>query len=92
MRKKRIAAAIKYEKTNKAPVLTALGEGRIADKIVEIATRAGVPLYNDEELAYKLKEVDTGSEIPPELYEIIAEILSFVYFLDRKEGEDKYGL
>lgn len=92
MRKRNIAAAIKYEKADKAPVLTALGEGRIADKIVEVATRTGVPLYNDEDLAYRLKELDTGKEIPPELYEIIAEILSFVYFLDRKEGEDKHDL
>jgi flagellar biosynthesis protein len=92
MKKTKIAAALKYTENDSAPVLTAFGEGRAAERMVEIATEAGVPLYSDEKLAEKLKKVETGREIPPELYEVVAEILSFVYYLNQKEGEGEYGL
>ena len=89
MGKKRVAASIKYDEGDNAPRLTAYGQGIVADKILEIAAKAGVPLYREENLAGKLGRVEIGREIPQELYGIVAEVLSFIYFLDKKEGVER---
>lgn len=86
-----MAAAIKYDKGDRAPRLTAFGEGEIAEKIIELAVREGVPLYQEEDLVLKLKQLEIGREIPPELYQVVARVLSFVYYLDQKKGEEIYG-
>jgi flagellar biosynthesis protein len=92
MREKRIAASIKYDVKDSAPRLTAYGQGFLADKILEIASVAGVPLYKEEALAGQLGKVEIGREIPPEMYGVVAEVLSFIYGLSCKEGDEKHGL
>lgn len=76
----KIAVALRYdEEKDNAPRVIAKGGGKIAQKIIETARRAGVPILRNVELARALNEVELEQEIPEELYEAVAEILRFVY-------------
>jgi flagellar biosynthesis protein len=82
------AAALKHEpEKDRAPKVMATGKGSAAEKILDKAEEYGVPVYEDEELAHFLTSMDIGSEIPPELYQVVAEILVFINNLDRTRGE-----
>lgn len=79
------AAALAYEPgESKAPKVIASGRGEIAEKIIEKAKEANVPIYEDAHLAEALSGIKIGSEIPPELYEVVAEVLAFISKLDDK--------
>jgi len=85
------AAALKYSpEKDGAPRIVALGKGEIAEKILEAAWENDVTIYEDAQLAHTLNKLRIGDEIPPELYEVVAEILVFVSRLDKSFGE-KYG-
>ncbi|QZY56618.1 EscU/YscU/HrcU family type III secretion system export apparatus switch protein [Crassaminicella profunda] len=85
MEKKEMAAAIKYDQEKTAaPVVVAKGEGYIAKKIKEIASEMDIPTYKDEKLVKQLNNLSIGEEIPPELYQVVAEILAFIIRLDTK--------
>ncbi len=87
-KKKREAAALRYSpENNGAPEIVALGKGEVAEKIIETARENNVPLYEDAELAHTLSYMEIGSEIPRELYEIVAKILVFVGDIDSKFKE-----
>ncbi len=90
VKKRRMAATLKYDEGDIAPKLTAFGEGEAAEKIIELALKEGVPVYREDNLIKDLKKLEIGREIPPELYEIVAEILAFIYYLDEKEGKKEY--
>jgi len=75
--KEKTAVAIAYEPGERAPKILATGKGYLADKIIEKAKEEDVPLYQDNQLA------NTLSRIPPELYEVVAEILVFVDDMDK---------
>ena len=62
-----------------APAVVASGRGAIARRLVEIAAAHGVPVREDPDLAALLSLVDVGQEIPAELYQAVAEVISFVY-------------
>jgi flagellar biosynthesis protein len=84
--KKPLVAAIKYEAgKDRAPHLLAKGQGEIADKIMDIAKELDIPTYKDEKLARQLHHLSLGEEIPPELYQVVAEVLAFIVDLDMKE-------
>ena len=74
------AVALQYGKQNGAPVIVASGMGNLAEKIVEVASESGVPVYEDNSLAPVLSQMELGKEIPEELYEAIVEI--YIYFLN----------
>ncbi|WP_406676288.1 EscU/YscU/HrcU family type III secretion system export apparatus switch protein [Moorella sp. ACPs] len=79
----RKAVALRYNsEQDKAPRVVASGRGAIADKIIVTAREAGVPVHRDTHLAEMLAGLDIGSEIPVELYQMVAEILVFIYSLD----------
>jgi len=81
------AVALKYEpQKHAAPIVTAKGQGYVAEEILRRAAEAGVPIQEDASLVEVLSKLDLKQEIPPELYQIVAEILSFVYRSDRKAG------
>jgi flagellar biosynthesis protein len=85
MDKSKKAFAIKYNKTqDRAPRVVAKGKGRVARKIIEIAQMNDVPLYEDQNLAQVLESFDLDMEIPPELYQAVAEILVFIYRLNSR--------
>ena len=69
---------------DQAPVVIAQGRGYIAQRIRELARESGVPLKEDSELVEYLMALDLYEEIPPELYAVIAEILAFIYSMDKK--------
>jgi len=73
------AAALKYERGKGAPRVVAKGEGKLAERIVELAKEAGVPVLEDKGLVEFLMEVEVGEEIPPELYRAVARILAYIY-------------
>ena len=81
--KERTAVAIAYEPGEAAPKILATGKGAIAEKIIETAKENDVPLYKDNKLAKTLSKLQIGDMIPPELYEVVAEILVFVDDMDR---------
>ncbi|MFT9497224.1 EscU/YscU/HrcU family type III secretion system export apparatus switch protein [Anaerosolibacter sp.] len=84
--KKPLVAAIKYEvEKDHAPRLLAKGQGEIADKIMDIARELDIPTYKDEKLVRQLYHLSLGEEIPPELYQVVAEVLAFIVDLDMKE-------
>jgi flagellar biosynthetic protein FlhB len=81
-----IAVALKYDVDKMAaPTVVAKGQRLIAEKIKEIATAHGVPIFENKPLAHSLYDlVEVGSEIPAGLYRAVAEVLSYVYRLNGK--------
>lgn len=74
------AVALRYGADDAAPVIVASGMGNLAEKIVEVASENGVPVYEDDSLATVLSQMELGKEIPEELYEAVVEI--YLYFLN----------
>ncbi|MCR5268660.1 MAG: EscU/YscU/HrcU family type III secretion system export apparatus switch protein [Lachnospiraceae bacterium] len=72
------AIALEYDPNDVAPKIVATGRGKVAEKIIEAAQEADVPVHQDDKLADTLSKLDIGDFIPPELYEVVAEILVFV--------------
>ncbi|MGD8957712.1 MAG: EscU/YscU/HrcU family type III secretion system export apparatus switch protein [Chromatiaceae bacterium] len=81
-----IAVALRYDGHN-APRITAKGERQLAERMIEAAEQAGVPLYPDPEMAMILSQVPLGEEIPDNLYKAIAEVIAFAYILAGKVPE-----
>lgn len=77
------AIALQYDGEN-APVVTAAGEGAIAEEILRIAKEHNIPLREDAVLAQLLSELSLGEEIPPLLYRIIAEVIAYAYVVSGK--------
>ncbi len=79
------AVALKYNpEEDDAPVLVAKGKGEIAKEIIRIAKENNVPIIENEALVEALIRLDIHEEIPPELYEAVAEILVYVVNKIRK--------
>ena len=77
---RKLACALRYDsEQDHAPHLTAKGWGRIAERIIEEARRADVPLREDKVLARLLYAVEIADEIPEELFRPVAELLAAVY-------------
>ena len=72
-----------------APKILAVGKGEVAERIIETAKENDVPFYQDNKLAETLSRLQIGDTIPPELYEVVAEILVFVDDMDRMKGKLK---
>ncbi len=81
-----LAVAIKYDAAYMvAPTVVAKGKGLMAQRIIDIAKENDVPVIENKPLAAALFEiVDIGSEIAPQFYQTVAEILAFVYRLKQK--------
>ena len=77
------AVALSYDQIS-APKITASGTDQVAQEMVRIAEQHGVHLHNDPVLSRMLATLDIGTEIPRELYELIAEIIAFAYYLQDK--------
>jgi len=75
-----IAIAIKYDPSiAPAPIVLAIGQRKIAERIKAIALEAGVPIVQNKPLARALlKTAKVGTLIPYELYMAVAEVLAFV--------------
>jgi len=79
------AVALRYDpEFHDAPVVVAKGQGELAERIIRLASENKVVIRQDRELVNYLYALDLYEEIPPELYGIVAEVLAFVYGLDKK--------
>ena len=83
------AVALKYTPgQSDAPVVTAKGQGKVAETILERAREHGVPVQEDAALVEVLSKLNLDQQIPAELYQLVAEVLSYVY---QAEGRAKEG-
>ena len=89
--KRKQAVALEYDPGEVAPKVIASGTGRIAEKIIEKAKEEKVPVHSDGKLADTLSRLDIGEFIPPELYEVVAEILVFVDAMDKIKAKAENG-
>lgn len=86
------AVALRYDKgTDEAPTVVASGQGLIAEKIVDLATTAGVTIEQDAELADALSSVEIGTAIPEDLYPVVAEVLVFVSRMNKQRAKGRGG-
>ena len=81
--KQKQAIALEYDPSDEAPRVIASGKGALAERIIEKAKEADVPIHRDDKLADTLSRLEIGDMIPPELYEVVAEILVFVDSMDK---------
>lgn len=79
------AVALTYQKSNNtAPKVVAKGTGFMAEKIMSTAKQNSVPIYQNKTLASMLMAVELDREIPPELFQAVAEVLAYIYYIDKK--------
>jgi flagellar biosynthesis protein len=83
---KKMAAALAYDHIG-VPKVVAKGDGLIAQKIIEFAKQNGIPVQNNETLVKALMQIELSKEIPPELYQVVAEVLAFIYKLDKTKAK-----
>lgn len=81
------AIALEYDPNDEAPRVIASGKGTLAERIIEKAKESDVPVHRDDKLAETLSRLEIGETIPPELYEVVAEILVFVDAMDKIKGK-----
>lgn len=82
------AIALRYHQAEEeAPIVLAKGQGLVAEAILELARQAEVPAVADAELYKLLDDVEVGGNIPPEAYQLTAEILAFIWQLEEKVGK-----
>ncbi|WP_339780078.1 EscU/YscU/HrcU family type III secretion system export apparatus switch protein [uncultured Thalassospira sp.] len=96
--KDQVAVALRYlQGRDNAPVLTAKGQGSVAEQILQVAFARGIKVRKDSDLAEILMAVDIESEIPLEAFAAVAEILNYIYRInqiygaqdDRAAGSDR---
>jgi flagellar biosynthetic protein FlhB len=81
-----LAIAVEYDEVSmNAPQITAKGQETMARSIIDLAKKNGVPITRNVPLAHSLYQVELGDEIPAELYEAVAEVLTWVYELAKVE-------
>ena len=80
------AVALSYEPgAQHAPKVVAKGSGQVAAKIIEIAREHNIHIHSDPDLVAVLAQLELNEEIPADLYVVVAELLAFVYGLNRQE-------
>lgn len=90
MEKIKKAVALGMEPGGETPTIIATGKGHLAEKIIETAKQADVPVHRDDRLAETLSKLDFGEEIPPELFGAVVEVLQYVDRIDQvREKMDK---
>jgi flagellar biosynthesis protein len=92
MKSTKQAVAVEYGQ-RQTPVLTAIGSGEVAERIIEEARRRGVYITSDPQLVGLLGQLELDQEIPEQLYAAVAAVLSWAYWLkgmvpgDEKEAD-----
>ena len=78
------AVALKYDPSSmNAPEVVAKGVGKVAERIIEMARKHGIPVEERPDLVDDLLRLELFSEIPEEMYMVIAEIYAFLKRYDR---------
>lgn len=86
------AVALKYDmERDSAPRVIAKGRGHVAENILAAAQKNAVPVYQNKTLVNMLMALEIDREIPPELYRAIAEVMAYVYRIDKKAKKNQPG-
>ncbi|MGN0940453.1 MAG: EscU/YscU/HrcU family type III secretion system export apparatus switch protein [Selenomonadaceae bacterium] len=84
------AVALKYDaSTDAAPKVVAKGKGYVAENILAAAQSNSIPVYQNKSLVNLLMALDIDKEIPAELYTTVAEVLAYIYRMDRKKHNER---
>lgn len=79
------AAALRYDQASRTPPkVSALGKGLVAENIIEKAKEHQIPIVEDPSLVELLSTLEINEAIPEELYQAVAEVFAFIYYLDEK--------
>jgi len=88
MTEREVAVALGFNpEHDDAPKVLAAGYGETAKKIMSIAKSEGIHIHQEDNLAHLLARVPSGQEIPQEAYQLVAELLSFLYSTDQRMAE-----
>jgi flagellar biosynthesis protein len=80
-------AVIRYDSDNNSPTVVAQGRGEVAEKILAEAKKHDIPLQEDALLLENLLQLDLGNHVPPQLYQVVAEVLLLVRRANTDETE-----
>ena len=84
--KRKQAVALRYRPDkDTAPRVAAKGSGLVAEKIIELARKHGIPVKDDPDLLEVLSKLEIEEEVPPTVYVAVAELLAFVYSVNGKK-------
>jgi len=83
----KLAVALRYAWGDAAPEVVAAGERGVAERIVDEALAYGVPVHENAALAELLATLPVGTAIPPAAFLAVAQLLSFLYDVDRMVAE-----
>ena len=87
------AVALRYDdEQDSAPRMVAKGEGRLAEKIIEIARERGITLYEDPDLIELLCKLELQQLVPEKLFGAVAEVMAFVYRINHRTVDVKKKL
>lgn len=87
------AVALKYDPPrHEAPIVTAKGQGLVAEKIIEVAKKKHIPIKDDPDLVQILSQLELENQIPSSVYQVVAEIFTFIYHLNNKYQEEKHTI
>lgn len=81
------AVALQYNPEEGAPKVVAKGKGYLAELILEIAKKYGIPIKKDDKLVKELYKLELEKPIPSELYQAVAVVLSWAFKLNQKLKE-----
>lgn len=84
------AVALQYD-GYPVPIVSAKGNGIIAEEIIELARQHDIPIQERPELVKFLAQVDLGDEIPEALYAAVAEVIAFAYMIKNRHPDPASG-
>lgn len=79
------AAAITYRSDTGPPRIVAKGRGLVAEQIIARAREHGVAVHESRELVALLMQVELDDHIPPALYRAVAELLAWLYSIEKRK-------
>ncbi|OLQ76063.1 flagellar biosynthesis protein FlhB [Photobacterium proteolyticum] len=91
MQKNKSAIALHYD-GQQTPTVTAKGHNQLAEHIIEQVKQQGGLIHQDEALTDYLNNLEVGDEIPEKLYQVIAELIAFSWYLNGKTPPGWEGL
>lgn len=82
--KRKSAVALRYDRAkDTAPKVTAKGEGLVGERIIALARANNIPIKEDPDLVQVLSQIDIDQEVPASVYQVVAELLAFVYQVNK---------
>lgn len=84
-----LAVALAYAPGDAAPKVVAKGRGLIADEIIARARQHDIYVHESAELVALLMQVDLDAHIPPQLYVAVAELLAWLYRVERQPNQSE---